>query len=82
MTGYYDDNFGWYEIEGEEDVEFYQQMQATNVEKQCQGCGRMVRIQPDYAYCNSCATIIEQGGELPGIPEDTDENGNIDRGTV
>ena len=69
-SGYYDDNFGFYEIESEEDIEFYHQMQASNVEKRCQGCGRMVRIQPHYAYCDSCATIIERGGDLPGYDID------------
>ena len=61
MTGYYDDNFGWYEIESEEDIEFYHQMQATNVEKECQRCDKVVNIQPDYAFCNACADAIERG---------------------
>ena len=33
MTSYYDDNFGFYDIESEEDIEFYHKMQDTNVEK-------------------------------------------------
>jgi hypothetical protein len=70
---YYDDNFGEYEIRDEEDIEFYHQMQRESVDKQCQGCGRTVRIRPDYAYCNSCATIIERGGDLPGIPEEKEQ---------
>jgi hypothetical protein len=61
---YYDDNFGHYDIEDEDDVEFYHEMQRTSVEKRCAGCGRMVRIQPQYAYCNSCADKIERGMDL------------------
>ncbi len=58
---YYDDNFGFYEIEGPEDIEFYHEMQRVSVRKKCAGCGKMVRIKPDYAYCNSCADKKERG---------------------
>jgi hypothetical protein len=61
---YYDDNFGFYDIQSEEDIEFYREMQRVSVRKKCCGCGRMVKIKPDYGYCNSCATRIEQGGDL------------------
>jgi hypothetical protein len=61
---YYDENFGHYEINSEEDVEFYHQIQRTNVKKICEGCGQTVRIQPQYAYCNSCATKLERGLDL------------------
>jgi hypothetical protein len=58
---YYDDNFGHYTIESDEDVQFYHQMQRMSVSKRCAGCGQMVRIKYDYAYCNSCADAREQG---------------------
>lgn len=59
---YYDDNYGeWHEMEDEDTREFYLQTQKTNVIKKCKGCGRTVKIQPDYAYCNSCAEKIERG---------------------
>ena len=61
MPGFYDDNFGWYEIESDEDVEFYHQVQAESVEKECQRCGRLVRLRPDYGICNTCADAIERG---------------------
>jgi hypothetical protein len=64
MTSYYDDNFGFYEIDSDEDVEFYRQVQRESVSKKCAGCGRKVRIRPDYAYCNSCADKIERGADL------------------
>lgn len=64
MTVYYDDNYGTYDIESEEDIEFYHERQQTNVPKRCAGCDRQVMIQPDYAYCNSCATKIEQGMDI------------------
>ena len=58
---YYDDNFGEWKIESDEDVDFYRHVQQTNVSKQCERCGRTVSIQPHYAVCNSCADAIERG---------------------
>ena len=63
MSTYYDDNFGQYDIRDEEDIEFYFKIQKTNVEKECNRCGRLVMIQPHYAICNSCADILERGGD-------------------
>ena len=63
-AGYYDDNFGWWEMNDEEDLRFYERIQASNVRKRCQGCGRLVSIQPRYAYCNECATKIEHGWDI------------------
>lgn len=64
MPGYYDDNYGWYDIESEEDVEFYHRVQRESVWKKCEGCGRRVKIKPEYGYCNSCAEKREQGWDL------------------
>jgi hypothetical protein len=63
-ASYYDDNFGHYEIEDEDDVEFYHQVQRESVTKKCQGCGRKVKLRPDYAYCTSCADKRECGYDL------------------
>ena len=62
MATYYDDNFGHYEIDSYEDIEFYHRMQEESVEKVCKDCGRKVRIRPDYECCNSCADRRERGG--------------------
>jgi rRNA maturation endonuclease Nob1 len=61
---YVDDNFGTYEIESEEDIEFYHQVQKESVWKTCQGCGRRVKLRPDYGICNSCADKAERGWDL------------------
>ena len=61
----YDDNFGqWQDTDDAEVRSFYRRTQRTNVTKVCKGCGNKVRIQPQYAYCNGCADIIERGGEF------------------
>lgn len=70
MPSYYDDNFGRWEgmepgdPDREDNLKFYKELQRTNVRKKCKGCGRMVMIQPHYAYCNTCATKLEQGHDL------------------
>lgn len=61
---FYDDNYGHYEIDGPEDVEFYFETQRKSVRKKCQGCGRTVKIKPEYGYCNSCADRMERGGDF------------------
>ncbi len=63
MTLYYDDNFGEYDIDDPEDIEFYYQCQEKSVEKKCACCGRIVRILPQYDKCDSCARILEAGGD-------------------
>ena len=66
---YHDDNFGDWEGMDDPDAQtFYHQVQATNVEKECQGCGNLVKIQPHYAYCNRCATAIERGAAFYALP--------------
>lgn len=62
MASYYDDNYGhWEGMDEEENREHYRRTQATNVWKKCRGCGKRVKIQPQYGYCNACATARERG---------------------
>jgi hypothetical protein len=58
---YYDDNFGHYEIDGDDDIDFYHQVQAESVMKTCAGCRRRVKLRPDYSICSSCADKAERG---------------------
>ena len=64
MTTFYDDNFGFYDIRDEDDIAFYHENQKRTVEKECDGCGRTVKLLPQYGYCNSCATKREQGWDI------------------
>lgn len=67
---YFDDNFGAWEgmdpgdPDFEDNLEFYRRVQAESVEKECLGCGRTVRIRPEYGYCNSCADARERGFDI------------------
>ena len=60
---YIDDNFGTYNIESEDDIEWYRQVQEESVWKICKACTRTVKLRPDYGICNSCAEILERGGD-------------------
>ena len=65
MATYYDDNFGHWDNMDDPDMQaFHKETQRKSVWKKCSGCGRRVRILPDYAYCNSCATKREQGWDI------------------
>jgi uncharacterized OB-fold protein len=65
MTTYYDDNYGlWHDMDEPENREHYKRTQKESVTKKCKGCGRKVKILPGYAYCNSCATKLEQGWDI------------------
>jgi len=64
MPTYYDDNFGHWDMNDPDALEFYHDVQRRSVTKKCQGCGRKVKILPDYAYCDSCATKREQGWDI------------------
>ena len=62
---YVDDNFGTWEIQDEDDLEFYHQVQKESVRKRCKGCHRLVKLRPQYSYCNDCGNRIERGEDLP-----------------
>ena len=64
MPIYIDDNFGEWDMSEEGSEEFYREIQRTNVRKKCLGCSQWVKIQPQYAYCDSCATKKEQGWDF------------------
>jgi hypothetical protein len=61
MASYYDDNYGHYEIESQEDIDFYHEIQRASVWKKCKDCGKQVKIKPEYGICNSCADKRERG---------------------
>lgn len=61
---YADDNFGVYDIESDDDVNFYNAVQKESVLKKCEGCGHMKKLRPSYGYCNRCADRIERGDDF------------------
>jgi hypothetical protein len=62
---YYDDNYShWEGMDDPDMVDFYHETARASVWKKCCGCGRKVKIKPDYAYCNACADKLERGGDF------------------
>lgn len=51
-------------MEDDDDVDFYHDVQRRSVTKTCQGCRVRVKLLPQYAYCDSCATKIENGWDF------------------
>jgi hypothetical protein len=65
MPEYYDDNYGhWNNMDDPEMRRFYKKVQRESVWKKCRQCGREVKLRKDYYLCNSCAEILESGGDL------------------
>lgn len=59
---YYDDNFGHGPFDPRDGAEWFRRhVELNSVEKECDGCGRWVKIMPQYDVCDSCATKREQG---------------------
>jgi hypothetical protein len=62
MPSYYDDNFGhWDDMDDPDMQDFYRQVQKESVWKECQKCGRRVKLRPEYGICNTCADAMERG---------------------
>ena len=62
---YYDDNFGhWDDMDDIDVLNYYHYVQRVSVDKECEGCGRIVRLLPNYGYCDSCATARERGMDI------------------
>ena len=69
---YTDDNFGHWDMEDPDSIEFYHQVQAESTWKRCEGCGELVKLRPQYGFCNDCATKMEQGWDMD-TPDPIDE---------
>lgn len=58
---YYDDNYGVVDIEDEDDLAWIKSVNKQSRRKKCKGCGRMVKLLPQYDVCDSCADKRERG---------------------
>ena len=65
FTTYYDDNFGhWEDMDDVDVLNYYHYVQRVSVDKECKGCGRIVRLLPNYGYCDTCADAREKGMDI------------------
>jgi hypothetical protein len=61
MAAAYDDNFGFWDIDGPEEQAFFEYVQRHSVEKTCVRCESRVRLMPPKTLCASCLTALECG---------------------
>jgi hypothetical protein len=61
MATYYDDNYGTWDIESEDDIEFYREVQRNSVKTTCRQCGGVFMLKRGYNLCNGCADAMERG---------------------
>ena len=61
MIDYEDDNFGKYDIQNKDDIDFYKKMQKVSILKRCSMCNQEVKLRKEYDKCNSCMDKLEAG---------------------
>jgi hypothetical protein len=61
MAAVYEDNFGFWEIDGPNEQAFFEYVQRQSVEKTCCRCERTVRLMSPKTLCASCHTALECG---------------------
>jgi hypothetical protein len=61
MAAVYEDNFGFWDIDGQEEQAFFDDVQRQSVKKTCDRCDRPVRLMPSKILCASCVTALECG---------------------
>ncbi len=61
MAAVYDDNFGFWDIDGQEEQAFFEYVQRQSVQKTCDRCERPVSLMPPKTLCASCVAALECG---------------------
>jgi hypothetical protein len=59
----YEPNFGFYDLDIEDEMEFFCHVKANSVPKKCVRCKEKVRLLPDRKMCSRCAEALEFAGE-------------------
>jgi hypothetical protein len=57
----YDDNFGFWDLNGPEEQEFFDYVQRHSVLTACERCEQPVRLVPPKKICASCVSALEYG---------------------
>lgn len=61
QMGVYEDNFGFWNIDGPEERAFFEHVQRQSVSVACERCERSVRLIPPKTLCASCVSALEYG---------------------
>jgi hypothetical protein len=61
MAEAYDDNFGFWVIDGPEERAFFEYVQGQSVYMRCERCERLAGLQPPKTLCATCVSALECG---------------------
>jgi hypothetical protein len=61
MAAAYEDNFGFWFIDGPEEQAFFEHVQRQSVDAVCKRCERPVRLMPERDVCALCVCAMEYG---------------------
>ena len=61
MTAFYDDNFGFWDINEPEEQAFFEHVRLQSLTTMCGRCERRVRLMPTKTLCASCVSALESG---------------------
>lgn len=61
MAAAYEDNFGFWFIDGPEELAFFEHVQRESVRTICKRCDKPVRLMPPKDLCALCACALEYG---------------------
>jgi hypothetical protein len=61
QMGVYEDNFGFWDIDGPEERALFEHVQRQSVYINCERCERFVRLIPPTTLCATCVSALECG---------------------
>jgi hypothetical protein len=61
QMGTYEDNFGFWDIDGPEERALFEDVQRRSVFIACERCEHLVRLIPPKTVCASCVAALECG---------------------
>jgi hypothetical protein len=64
MAAEYEDNFGFWCIDGQEERAFFEHVQRQSIGAICTRCRRRVRLMPQRTLCAACAYALEYGAPV------------------
>ena len=61
MSVFYEDNFGFSNIETPEDEAFFEDVGSRSIPRECERCECPVRLLPPSTLCARCVSALEYG---------------------
>jgi hypothetical protein len=64
MPVLYDDNFGYWQVDDAEELEFFKHVQSQSIGRSCERCRGAVRLMAPKLLCAPCISALECGAPL------------------